>query len=466
VRDDNGVVTHYVGVFTDITKLKEHEARLAFLAYHDALTGLANRTQFEQQLTEAIDRAERYRHTVGLLFIDLDGFKTVNDSLGHALGDRLLQAVAGRLQTRMRKSDALARFGGDEFIVLLNELGTAQAAAVAAQKILDTLVSPFLIDSHVFYVTASVGIACYPIDGKDANTLLKNADIAMYRAKEMHGNYVMFYSAEMGSRASERLTMINELRLALERGEFVLHYQPRLNLATGLITGCEALIRWQHPERGLLAPGLFIPLAEETGSIVEIGEWVLKTACAQAKQWHAAGFDWLCVAVNLSASQLRQSKRLVQQLAAILAQTGVDAAAIELEIPEPAAMHDPEETRRLLNQLNAMGFDIAIDDFGTGYSSMSYLKRFPIDYLKIYRAFIKDLPDDKEDVAIIRAMIALAASMHLQVIAEGVETAAQRQFLEQEHCDEIQGYLISRPLPAADLEPLFGRYFLKTRNTR
>jgi diguanylate cyclase (GGDEF)-like protein len=451
MRDTTGNISHYVGVFSDITQLKKHENQLAFLAYHDPLTRLGNRTLFEQQLNKAIQRAERYQHNLGLLFIDLNGFKTVNDSLGHSMGDRLLQAVAQRLQAHIRVCDDLSRIGGDEFTILLHELSKPQAASIVAQKVLDTLAAPFQIERNMFYISASIGISYYPTDGKDADTLLKNADIAMYRAKTIQGGCFMFYSADMGRQANERLAVINDLRLALQRQEFILHYQPRLNLTTQFIPGVEALIRWQHPERGMVPPDLFIPLAEETGLIADIGEWVFKTACEQVKRWHNAGFEWLCVAVNLSAAQLRQPT-LLQRLSDILAETGVGADFIELEITETAAMHDPVETSRLLNQLKAMGFDIAIDDFGTGYSSLSYLKRFPIDYLKIDRAFIKDLPDSKEDIAICEAIIALAESMNLHVIAEGVETAEQQEFLKHVNCHDIQGYLISRPVPAAELE--------------
>lgn len=449
-------MTHYVGVLTDISQRKQDEARLNFLAHHDPLTHLPNRTLFQERSNDAIVRAHRHGGLTGLLFIDLDRFKTINDSLGHAMGDLLLQAVAERLGVCVRESDLVARLGGDEFTVLIDELTEFQDAAIVARKVLDELAKPFSLLEHTLYISASIGISCYPQDGKDVQTLLRNADAAMYRAKEEGRNGYRFFSSEMNTQALATLTMTNSLGLALERQEFILHYQPRFDLISRRITGVEALIRWQHPDLGLVPPAQFIPLAEETGMIGSIWEWVLKTACTQAKAWQIAGLPPLRMAVNLSARQFRQHD-LAQSIAVVLNEIGLDASALELEITETMVVQAPARTRLILAELKAMGIAIAIDDFSTGYSSLSYLKRYPIDYLKIDRSFVNGLPLDADDGAITRAIIAMAKSLKLRVVAEGVETLEQSTFLEAAGCEDGQGYLFSRPQAAPDLEQLLVR---------
>jgi len=453
VKDKTGETSHYVIVFTDISQLKQDKARLEFLAQHDALTRLPNRTLFEDRLQEALNRAHRHTSTVGLFFIDLDRFKDINDSLGHAVGDQLLQAVADRLKGCVRETDTVARLSGDEFTVLLDELRKSSDAAVAAEKLLAVLAQPFTLSGHELFISGSIGISCYPDDGNDTQTLLKNADAAMYRAKESGRNTYQFFSAEMNAHALEKLVMTNSLRLALERNEFVLHYQPVVDLATGKFNALEALVRWKHPELGMVPPVRFIPLAEESGLIVPIGEWVLKNACAQMKAWQTDGIAPQRMAVNLSARQFKQ-KDLTQRIVAILDETGLAPQCLELELTESMVMQDPAEAEKVLDQLHKMGISLAIDDFGTGYSSLSYLKQFPIDFLKIDRSFVRGTPDNPDDVAITRAIIALAKSLDLWVIAEGVETEQQLAFLKAEGCEEAQGYLLSKPISTEELEPL------------
>ena len=453
VRDETGRATHYVVVFTDISRFKEYETRLEFLAHHDPLTLLPNRVLFQNRCNEAFKRTRRHGHMVGLLFVDLDRFKPINDSLGHAVGDQLLQAVAQRMKACTRETDTVARGGGDEFTVLLCELRSGQDAAIVAGKLLEELATPFKLGGHELFISASIGIACYPQDGSDAATMLKNADVAMYRAKEEGRNTFRFFSAEMNTHALETLMLSNQLRLALDRDELLLHYQPRVDLSTRKITGVEALVRWQHPERGLVPPGRFIPLAEETGLIVPIGEWVLRAACTQMRSWQRAGLPRLRMAVNLSARQLREPD-LAKRMAAILAETGLDPEFLELELTESMVMRDPEETVKSLSELSAIGVSIAIDDFGTGHSSLSYLKRFPIDILKIDQSFVRGIPADPDDVAITRTILAMAKGLGLRAIAEGVETAEQSAFLKAEGCEEGQGYLFSKPVPAEDVEKL------------
>lgn len=456
IRNSQGEVTHYLAVFTDISQRKQDEERLAFLAHHDALTGLPNRSFFQERCREALLRAERHGYRVGLLFIDLDGFKTVNDSLGHPVGDSLLQGVAERLGGNLRKSDLLARQGGDEFTVLLDELDDPQAAVTVAGKLLAALREPFQLEGHTLYISASIGIGCYPQDGQDAQTLLKNADTAMYRAKEEGRNTYRFFSAEMNRRALESLTLINSLRLALERNEFALHYQPRFDLAAGRVNGVEALLRWQHPDLGLVLPERFIGLAEESGVIGPLTEWVLRTACNQASAWRNAGLDAVRMAVNLSPRQFRRPD-LVSTITLILQETGLDPGVLELEITESMVMQNPDGAQRTLTELKALGITVAIDDFGTGYSSLRNLKQFPIDYLKIDRSLIGDIPGDRDDVAITRAIIAIAKRLKLRLIAEGVETQEQHAFLQAEGCEDGQGYWLGRPQPAEELEPVLRR---------
>jgi diguanylate cyclase (GGDEF)-like protein/PAS domain S-box-containing protein len=452
--DAQGQFIGYRGIGRDITAQRENEARIHYLARNDELTGLANRSSFQEQLAHAIRQSQRHGRAIAVLFIDLDRFKNVNDTLGHGAGDTLLQEVAKRLATCLRESDTLARWGGDEFVAMLEEVDSANDVAVVARRVLEALATPYLSDDREFVITASVGISAYPDDGHDAQSLLKAADIAMYRAKEAGKNNFQYYSPQMNVHSFERLTMEANLRRALERGEFLLHYQPKIDLRTGALSGAEALIRWQHPDMGLVSPMQFIPLAEETGLIVPIGAWVLRTACAQARTWQELGFQSLRMAVNISSRQFKQAGML-DEVVDVLDQTGLDPDLLELEITESMLMDDdPKKTEALLNELKAIGIHLAIDDFGTGYSSLAYLKRFPVSTLKIDRSFVKDVPLDADDVAITLAIVGLAHNLRIRVTAEGVETEAQRAFLRRHGCDEIQGYLVGRPLPVEEFEKL------------
>jgi len=456
IKDQAGQLSHYVGVFTDISHRKQQEVWLQFLTHHDPLTELANRKLLQERFGEALRRASRQKQVVGLLLIDLDHFKTINDSLGHALGDALIIAVAQRLLKCTRESDLVARLGGDEFGVLLDPLSHSQDAATPARKFLDALTQPFKLEEHTLYISASLGISCYPADGSDVETLLKNADTALYRAKEEGRNHYLFFSSEMNRQATETLYLSNSLRRALGRDEFILEYQPCLDLLSGKITSVETLIRWLHPQLGLIPPARFIPLAEQTGMIVAIGEWVLRTACTQARSWQLDGLPPLRLAVNLSAMQFRQPD-LPQRIAAILHDTEFAAQGLELEITESMVMQDPDRTRQILTEIKAMGITIAIDDFGTGHSSLSYLKRFPIDYLKIDQSFVGAIPTDVDDMAITRAIVAMAKSLRLRVIAEGVETLEQQTFLTREGCEEGQGFLFGKPQSAQQLKALLSQ---------
>jgi diguanylate cyclase (GGDEF)-like protein/PAS domain S-box-containing protein len=453
VKDRAGRASHYVCVSSDITKYKQYEARLAFIAHHDALTDLPNRLSFQTHLREVLVRARSDHSLVALMFIDLDRFKLINDSLGHVVGDQLLKAAAQRLTGCIRQSDLVARLGGDEFVVVLDRVKSPQEVAKVAVKLIDVLAAPFSLAGHELSVSASIGVSCYPQDGADVDVLLKHADAAMYRAKEMGRNTFQFFSADMNADSVEQLIMTNNLRIAIAQQQFRLHYQPRIELSTGRVTGVEALIRWQHPQLGLLLPEQFIHLAEESGLIGAIGEWVLETACRQAKAWQHVGPPRLRMAVNLSARQFREPN-FARQIGAILRDAELDSDLLELEITESMVMQDLERTRTILCELKNLGVAIAIDDFGTGYSSLAYLKRFPVDYLKIDRSFVRDLPNSVEDVAISRAIIALAKSLKLRVIAEGVETRGQQVFLEANGCDEGQGYLMGRPVSAEETEAL------------
>jgi len=450
------------GVMVDVTARKEMESRLAHLASHDALTGLPNRHLLHDRLGQALIAAARHGRAAGVLFLDLDRFKTINDSLGHSTGDRLLKAVAERLRAGVREGDTVARLGGDEFIVILDDMAQPQDAALVAQKIIESFVPPFRVEvpeaggTQEFFFTTSIGISLYPNDGENADTLLKNADTAMYRAKERGGNSYHFFTPEMDIRARQRLSLENALRNALERREFVLHYQPQIDLATQRVIGVEALLRWNRPERGLVAPADFIPLLEETGLIVPVGEWVLRETCAQASRWRKAGLPPLRVAVNLSARQLRH-ERFADTVAAALADTGMDPDGLELEITESAVMQQVEASIETLSRVRALGVRLAMDDFGTGYSSLSHLKRLPINTVKIDQSFVREMPADENDAAIVQAIIVLARTLRLDVIAEGVETKEQLAFLHAHGCNAMQGYLFSRPLLAAEITTLLER---------
>ena len=435
------------GTVIDITQRKNAERQIVHQAYHDALTGLPNRMLFYDRLTQALSLARRDERGLAVLFLDLDQFKLVNDTLGHAAGDRLLVEIARRLQNTVRDCDTVARVGGDEFTLLLRNLDEGSDAARAAQKVLDAIARPVEVDGQRLYLTTSVGISMYPGDGQEAEALLTNADIAMYRAKELGRSRFQLCTPAMNAKSVARLTLERDLRQALERGELALLYQPQVRIATGRTVGVEALLRWNHPERGLVRPAEFIGVAEETGLILPIGEWVLRAACKQARQWHQDGSAELRVAVNLSALQFQQ-RGLVAVVEKILSDTGVDPDWLVLEITESAAMHDAELTVEVLAMLRAMGLRIAIDDFGTGHASLSYLRQFPIDSLKIDRAFVSDLETSREGSAIVNAIIGLAHGLDLEVVAEGVETEGQLRFLAEHGCEEYQGFLISQALSA------------------
>ncbi|MFZ4288784.1 bifunctional diguanylate cyclase/phosphodiesterase [Variovorax sp. HJSM1_2] len=450
VKDDAGKTIHYVGICSDITSLKGYEERLRYQAEHDALTGLPNRFQFQERFSAMLERSDRQGTQVAVMMLDLDRFKHVNDSLGHAAGDQLLQQVAGRLKLCLRQVDIVGRFGGDEFCVLLGDVSHPKSVATIANKILDAFGPPFSVAGHELFISCSIGASCYPADAADTEGLLKNADAAMYQAKSAGRNNFQFFSAEINARAMETLLMSSSLRLALERNELLLHYQPRIDLRTGRISGAEALVRWQHPELGLLPPNRFISIAEETGLIDALSDWVLKQACRQMRTWLDAGLKLQRVAVNLAARQFSQTD-CAARIGAVLSECGLDARYLELEMTESMVMQQPERVVQVLTELKRMGIALAIDDFGTGYSSLSYLKRFPLDYLKIDRSFVKDIPENSDDVAITLAIIAMAKSLGLQIIAEGVETPAQRDFLYRHACENGQGYLFSRPVVADQL---------------
>lgn len=443
--------------FMDLWEEKERAQNLLgqmkHQAFHDPLTGLPNRLLFNDRLTMALAHARRNKEMLAVLFFDLDQFKTVNDTLGHAAGDKLLAEVAARLAGCLREKDTIARMGGDEFTMLLLQLSDGEGAVRVARKVLNVLQQPWVINGHEFHITASIGIAFYPNDGDNSETLMKHADIAMYRAKEQGRNNYQLFTPAMNDRILARQAMENSLRHALDRGEFIVFYQPQVHTGTGRITGMEALVRWLHPERGVVTPDQFIPIAEETGLIVPLGEWVLYTACAQNKAWQKAGWPPMRVTVNISAYQFRQ-QNLAETVARVLEETGLEPGWLELEITESTAMKDVEYTVSILRDLSAMGIQIAIDDFGTGYSSLNYLKRFPIHTLKIDRFFVRDIITSPEDAAIVTAIIVLGQNLNLKVIAEGVETEEQMVFLKQRRCEEMQGYLFSRPVPAGEFEKL------------
>jgi len=442
---------------------RQAEDRVRQLAYFDDITGLPNRAFFKERLTQALELARRHERKLALLFLDLDNFKRINDTLGHSTGDILLNEVAKRLLVNLRVSDAIlqgkptadskdvARLGGDEFIVLLGEIRQPTDAGLVATRLLESLARPVSLAGHDVTVTASIGVAVYPDDGETAETLLKNADMAMYFAKREGRNGFQFFTEAMNAAALKRLTTENLLRQALERGELSLHYQPQIDVAAGTLSGMEALLRWNSAELGPISPADFIPLAEETGLILPIGEWVLRTACAQAKAWRDAGASLPRVAVNVSVRQFAQD-RFPALVEAVLRETGLEPQALELEITESVLMKDGAAALDTLRELKKLGVQLAIDDFGTGYSSLSYLKQFPIDRLKIDRAFVCAVNTDPQDRAITTAVIAMADSMNLSVTAEGVETADQLQFLKTRNCAEVQGYYLSRPLPAGDAE--------------
>lgn len=433
-----------VSIYEDVTARKKAEDDIIYQAHHDALTGLPNRLLFNDRLKQAITQAHRKKHPVATLSLDIDRFKLINDTMGHPTGDLLLRLAAERLKSCLREDDSIARMGGDEFMILLPELAKAEDAAIVAQKTLDLFGEPFILYDQEVFVSVSIGISIYPSDGTDAQTIIKNADSAMYYAKEQGRNNYQFFTASLNTTAFERLSLENSLRKAIERKEFLVHYQPLVNLTNGTIIGAEALVRWLHPQKGLISPAQFIPVAEDTGLIIPIGEWVLREACKQNRLWHDRGYHTLKVSVNLSPRQFK-APTLVKSIANILAETGLEPQFLELEITESAAMENADFAISMLQDLKEMGIKISIDDFGTGFSSLSYLKRFPIDTLKIDQAFVRDIGTNPDEKEIVTAIIALARNLNLRVIAEGVETEEQLSFLKHKRCDEMQGFLFSKP---------------------
>ena len=437
----------------NIQQRKRAEERIRHLAYHDALTGLPNRTLLENRLARALTQAHRKNRMLALLYLDLDRFKRVNDGVGRALGDQVLQSVAERLTSTVREADTIARVGGDEFAVLLPEISRVEDAAQVAERILEGLRPPLVLGGSQVHPTTSMGIAFYPNDAEEPDTLLRNADIAMYHAKEQGRDNYQFYNFGMTARNPDPLTLESDLRRALERDQFVVYYQPQVCVADSQIVGVEALLRWQHPDRGLMLPTEFIPVAEESGLIVPLGEWVLRTACAQASAWHEAGLSPIRVAVNLSARQFQQ-RDLVEVVGRVLKDTGLDPRCLQLEITESAAMHDIDFTSGVLANLKDMGIQIAIDDFGTGHSSLNYLKRLPIDDVKIDQSFVRDVITDPNDAAIVGSIVAMTHDLNLKLVAEGVETEEQLAFLKDRRCDVVQGFLFSKPMPPDAVEKM------------
>ena len=431
----------------------EHAERVEYLAYHDGLTGLPNRSMFSKLLSQSISEAHRYGRHLAVAFLDLDRFKQINDTLGHEAGDQLLQEVATRLKGCVRESDTVARLGGDEFVVLLPQMEDEKHAALVAQKILAAAAKPFTLVGQEFRVTASIGISTYPQDGLDEQTLTKNADIAMYQAKAEGRNNFQFYSDKINANSLERLALESSLRHALERNEFRLHYQAKRDIASGKITGMEALLRWQHPDLGIVAPMQFIPVAEETGLIVPIGKWVLKTVCLQSVAWRNQGLPPLSIAVNLTPRQFCD-EQLLSDITLILAETGMDPRLLEIEMTESLMIHDVENTLRILTRLKALGLRIAVDDFGSGYSSLAMLQRFPLDTIKIDRSLMRDIVGTAEDTGLADAIIAMGKSLSLTVVAQGVETREQAEHLRLHACDELQGFYFKRPLPVDEFTQL------------
>jgi diguanylate cyclase (GGDEF)-like protein len=432
---------------TEIAERKRAEDGLNYLASHDPLTALPNRILFMDRLFQALQRVRWHRRMVAVLFLDLDNFKQVNDTLGHAVGDLLLKAVSKRFENCVREGDTVARLGGDEFTLILENIAQAEDVPRVTQKILEVFTEPFRIQGHELFITASIGISLYPNDGEDPETLVKYADTAMYLAKEQGRNNFQHFSPAMNTRGLERSALMNGLRKVLEREESLLHYQPQIDLQSGRIVGMEALVRWSHPNLGLIPPSKFIPLAEETGLIVPIGEWVLLTACMQNKIWQEAGMGPLRVAVNISARQFQQ-RNLLKMISSVLDKTGLPANCRELELTESVLMHKDQNTTKTLCELSEMGIQFSVDDFGTGYSSLTYLQRFPINALKVDRSFVQEITTDANDAKIVTAIITMAHSLDLRVIAEGVETVEQLDYLHLLKCDQAQGYFFSHPLPA------------------
>jgi len=453
IRDQHGHLQQYVGLFTDITEHMQAEEKLRYQAYHDPLTDLPNRLMYTEHLDMALPQARRREQMCGIMMLDLDYFKNINDTFGHEVGDKLLILVAQRLRECIRKEDTLARMGGDEFTFLLSLANDIKDVARVAEKILASFTHSFTIDGKDLFVTPSIGISLFPGDGEDAETLLKNADAAMYRAKEGGRNAYQFYTADMNAQAQERMSLENDLRHAQENGELEMYYQPKVATEDGRIVSAESLIRWHHPTRGFVSPSEFIPLAEENGLILPIGEWLLNEVCRQIRRWRDDGMAVPCIAVNLSGRQF-QRQNLPDMLAQAIADAGINPGDLELELTEGTIMSNAESNIEMLVLLKRMGLSLAIDDFGTGYSSLSYLKRFPIDVLKIDYSFIRDIVTDNNSAQLVRSVIDMAHGLKLKVVAEGVETQEQLDFLRQHQCDLIQGYLFSKAVPAKNFESL------------
>ncbi len=453
IHDRTGRVTGAVIVFHDVSAARAMSVEMTHSAQHDVVTGLPNRLLLNDRISQSIALARRQNRSIAVIFLDLDHFKYINDSLGHDIGDSLLQCDSKRLLAGVRASDTVSRQGGDEFVILLSGITYPEDAATSAKKILLSISAPCLVGGQDLHIDGSIGISVYPGDGEDAETLIKNADTAMYHAKESGRNNFQFFKAEMNFRAVERQSLEGNLRRALEREEFLLHYQPKVDLVTGEITGVEALIRWKHPDRGLVPPCQFVPIAEDCGLIIEIGRWVLREACRQAREWQDLGLSFNRISINVSAVEFR-SKAFLSGVRTTLRETGLDASCLELELTEGVLMKEAESTAAVLQELKTMGIHLAVDDFGTGYSSLSYLQQFPIDVLKIDQSFVQRITSDPDDSPIVSAIIDMGKNLKQRVIAEGIETQEQLAFVQALHCAEGQGYLFSRPLPAVEFAHL------------
>jgi len=461
IFDGQGKYSGYFGFERDITERKRVGEKVQYLATHDVLTGLPNRSMFSQLLNHAIQAAQRYQRQLAVLFIDLDRFKIINDTLGHEAGDQLLQKIATQLKQSLRAVDVVARLGGDEFVILIEEVGNSDHVATVARKILAGIIKPITLMEQEYRITASIGICMYPKDAEDERSLMKNADIAMYSAKEEGKNNYQFYSEDIQSKSLERLSIEKNLRLALERNELSLHYQAKVDFKTNAITGVEALLRWQNPYLGLVTPTQFIPVAEESGLIIPIGRWVMKTACTQNVAWQQQGLPAVCMAVNVSLRQLTDDN-LMDDIRAALEDSGMASNLLELEITESMVMHNPARMISVLTEIKSMGVRLAIDDFGTSYSSLARIKHFPIDTLKVDRSFIRNIPKDAENNAITRAIIAMGKTLNLTIVAEGVETAEQMDFLKEHSCDEMQGYYFSKPVVPEQFADLLRKHVPST----
>jgi diguanylate cyclase (GGDEF)-like protein/PAS domain S-box-containing protein len=459
VKDSKGKLSKYVAVFSDVAIIKRSLQQLDHLAHHDTLTGLPNRLLLQDRLSHAIHRAHREGSRLAILFLDIDRFKNINDTLGHSVGDHLLVLLAARLSRLIRDGDTVARLGGDEFMILLEDYNAPEDAHTVAKKVLKSLEQPFEIQDQTLFVTTSIGISVYPEDGSTVDKLVRNSDSAMYQAKEKGRNNYQFYTSKLTAIAKANLRLESSLRLALEREEFVIHYQPKWNTKTGEITGVEALLRWQHPERGLIGSDEFLTTLEDCGLMIPVGNWILRTACLQARAWREKDLPSIQMSVNLSGQQIVEG-HLLETVTDVLEESRLDPRLLELELTEGFIMKRPGEVIELLNSLRAMGVSFAIDDFGTGHSSLSYLKQLPFQKLKIDRSFVRDIPDDPNDMAITSAIIALGHRLQMSIVAEGVETSEQLNFLVKEGCEEAQGYLFSKPLSESDLRPLLeGGYY-------